>query len=148
MGGSAEEEKGFQNGGRRLPQIRDSDLVVAFPSDSVDIKNEHMLCVVDSIQAEERQVILKIVLRDQKNLDERNYNLMNLIAQDSTWTLLKVCSLENFNRGYVGYDQFQICNLYNQLLDISLYVNKGEASFPVGYDSGAFPDPGFTLNPS
>lgn len=102
----------FQKG-QRLPLIRDSDLVVAFPSDSTDIKNEHMLCVVDSIQEEEKQLILKIVLRDQKNLDERNYNLMNLIAQDSNWTLLKVCSLENFNRGYVGYDQFQICNLHN-----------------------------------
>ena len=53
------------------------------------------------------------MLRDQKHLDERNYNLINLLTEGSNWTLLKICNMENFNRGYVGYDQFQICNLHN-----------------------------------
>ena len=50
------------------PQIRDSDLVVAFPSefagDASAIESRHMLCVVDSLQEEENQIILKIVLRE------------------------------------------------------------------------------------
>ena len=64
QGEPAVEEAKFNKKGPRLPAIRDSDLVIAFPNDSVDITNEHMLCVVDSIQEEEHQLILKIVLRD------------------------------------------------------------------------------------
>jgi len=37
-------------------------------------------------------------------MDERNWNLANTLTEGSGWTLLKVCSLENFNRSYVGYD--------------------------------------------
>ena len=97
----------------KLPQIREHDLLLAFLRDSPDIKNEHALCVVDSLQGEGNQVIIKIVLnQDIRRLDERNWNVMESLSEGSGWTLLKICSLENFNRSYVGYDQFQICNLH------------------------------------
>jgi len=93
--------------GSKLPQIRESDLVIALIKDSPNINNEHALCVVDSIQGEGNQIILKVVLRERQRQDERNWNVFNALAEGSGhWTLLKVCSLENFNRSYVGYDQF------------------------------------------
>ena len=81
-------------------------------------------------------------------MDERNWNLANTLSEGSSWTLLKVCSLENFNRSYVGYDQFQICNLHQELLNLNESVNKAEANFPLRYDASSFPDAGFTLNES
>jgi hypothetical protein len=63
-----------------------------------------MLCVVDSTH--EGLLIVKIVLKDVTELDERNYNLYNLLTKQSDWTILKICSLENFNRSYVGFDSF------------------------------------------
>lgn len=47
-----EESKIVDKKASKLPQIRDSDLVLAFPSDSVGqggFESKHMLCVVDSI---------------------------------------------------------------------------------------------------
>lgn len=105
VGGVVEESKVDRKGG--LPQIREHDLVLAFPNDSTSLEHEHALCVVDSLQDEGNQVILKIVLRESRQtIDERNWNLRNLLAEGSSWTLLKVCNLENFNRSYLGYDQF------------------------------------------
>lgn len=63
-----------------------------------------MLCVVDSTH--DGLLIVKIVLKDVTELDERNYNLYNLLTKQSDWTILKICSLENFNRSYVGFDSF------------------------------------------
>ena len=108
-----DESKPEQMRALKLPQIREHDLLLAFLRDSPDIKNEHALCVVDSLQGEGNQVIIKIVLnQDIRRLDERNWNVMESLSEGSGWTLLKICSLENFNRSYVGYDQFQICNLH------------------------------------
>lgn len=79
--------------------------MLLFLSDSQNIRNEHTLCVVDNIQGDGNQIILKLVLReDRQSMDERNWNLANTLSEGSNWTLLKVCSLENFNRSYVGYD--------------------------------------------
>ena len=75
-----------------------------------------MLCVVDSTH--EGLLIVKIVLKDVTELDERNYNLYNLLTKQSDWTILKICSLENFNRSYVGFDSFQTCLLHKELLDL------------------------------
>ncbi|MFO0118223.1 MAG: hypothetical protein ACK521_11630 [bacterium] len=63
-----------------------------------------MLCVVDS--SNDDLLIVKIMLKDVNELDERNYNLYNLLTKSSEWTILKVCSLENFNRSFVGFDSF------------------------------------------
>ena len=63
-----------------------------------------MLCVVDSTH--EGLLIVKIVLKDVNELDERNYNLYNLLTKSSDWSILKICSLENFNRSYIGFDSF------------------------------------------
>ena len=73
---------------------------------------------------------------------------MRNLSEGSTWTLLKLCNLENFNRSYVGYDQFQICNLHTSLLNLSASVNNAQSSFPLAYDAANFPDAGFPLNPS
>ena len=148
-----EESKIVDKKASKLPQIRDSDLVLAFPSDSVGqggFESKHMLCVVDSIQAEENQIILKIVLRETNpaTVDQRTRNLMRNLSEGSTWTLLKLCNLENFNRSYVGYDQFQICNLHTSLLNLSASVNNAQSSFPLAYDAASFPDAGFPLNAS
>ena len=79
--------------------------MLAIPGETESIENEHMLCVVDSISEEENYIILKIVLREGRQfIDERNRFLLRSLAEDGHWTLLKVCSLENFNRSYVGYD--------------------------------------------
>ena len=59
-----------------------------------------MLAVVDSSQ--DNLVIVKIVLRDANDLDERNYNLYNTLTQASEWQIVRICSLENFNKSYVG----------------------------------------------
>lgn len=40
-----------------------------------------MLAVVDTVQ--ENLLIAKIVLRDADDLDERNYNLYNMLAKSS-----------------------------------------------------------------
>lgn len=85
---------------------------------------------------------------DPAQIDTRTKNLMRSLAQGSTWTLLKLCNLENFNRSFVGYDQFQICNLHTQLLNLSASVNRASAFYPLTYDAGTFPDAGFTLNES
>lgn len=60
------EENKKEKRGPKPPQIREHDLVLAFPTGSEGIENEHMLCVVDSLQEEEYQIILKIVLRETK----------------------------------------------------------------------------------
>ena len=103
------------------PLITNHDLILAIKSDpdDSDIENKHMLCVVDSVVDD--LVILKNVLLplDAKVCDERNYNMYMFIKPQSQWTLLRVCSLENFNRSYVGFDSFQQCLLYKELLDLS-----------------------------
>ena len=86
-----------------MGKICDHDLVIAFPRDSTNIKNEHMLCTVHSlntVQAKDNKdetilesMMVKIVLRGSEELDERNYNLYHLLKPDSQWTLLKVCNL-------------------------------------------------------
>ena len=94
------------------------------------------------------EVVLKFVLRETntKLADQRTRNLIHCLTEGSSWTLLKVCSLENFNRSYVGYDQFQICNLHTSLLNLSASVNQGQSSYPLQYRQYTFPDPGFPLN--
>jgi hypothetical protein len=42
-----------------------------------------MLAVVDSCV--ENLVIAKVVLREADDLDERNYNLYNMLTADSKW---------------------------------------------------------------
>lgn len=59
------------------------------------------------------------MLKDVSDLDERNYNLYNLLTKNSEWSILKLCSLENFNRSFVGYDSFQMCPLHKDLLDLT-----------------------------
>jgi hypothetical protein len=77
-----------------------------------------MICVVDSVQ--ESLVIVKIILKEVNDLDERNYNLYNLLTKNSEWTLVKLCSLENFNRSFVGFDSFQLCSLWKEMLDLTV----------------------------
>lgn len=88
----------------KLPKIGAHDLAVAIFAGSKEPETQHMLCVVDSTH--EGLLIVKVVLKDVDELDERNYNLYNLLTKSSDWTILKICSLENFNRSYVGFDSF------------------------------------------
>lgn len=44
-----EQKKEDKELANRPPAIREHDLVLAFPSDSENIEQEHMLCVVDSL---------------------------------------------------------------------------------------------------
>jgi hypothetical protein len=78
--------------------------VIAIYAGSKTPESQHMLCVVDS--SNEDLLIVKIMLKDVNELDERNYNLYNLLTKSSEWVILKVCSLENFNRSFVGFDSF------------------------------------------
>ena len=113
--------------GKPPPAIGNHDLVIAISPDpdTNEIEQRHMLCVVDS--SDENIIYLKNVLQpmDPKILDERNINMYKLLRKpNSQWTLLKVCSLENFNRAYLGFEAFQICKLYEEILDLSLGVNN------------------------
>jgi hypothetical protein len=105
----------------KVAKITPHDLVLAVYAGSKSMETQHMLCVVDSVHGDDDEnagkknqqqdgqaslVIVKIVLRDAKDLDERNYNLYNLLTKSSDWILVKICNLENFNRSYVGFDQF------------------------------------------
>ena len=83
-----DESKPEQMRALKLPQIREHDLLLAFLRDSPDIKNEHALCVVDSLQGEGNQVIIKIVLnQDIRRLDECNWNVMESLSEGSGWSL-------------------------------------------------------------
>ena len=59
-----------------------------------------MLAVCDSNV--ENLLIAKIVLREADDLDERNYNLYTLLTQGSEWHIIRLCSLENFNKSFIG----------------------------------------------
>jgi hypothetical protein len=59
-----------------------------------------MLAVVDSCV--ENLLITKVVLRDANDLDERNFNLYQMLTQSSQWQIVRLCSLENFNKSYIG----------------------------------------------
>lgn len=76
-----------------------------------------MLAVVDT--ANENLLIVKIVLRDSTNLDERNYNIYNSLSQDSLWQIARLCSLENFNKSHIGLLGIDNCLLRDDLLDLS-----------------------------
>lgn len=59
-----------------VPQISQSDLLLVFNADQPE--QRHMLAVVDSCV--ENLLITKVVLRDSDDLDERNYNLYNMLT--------------------------------------------------------------------
>ena len=90
------------------PAIGSHDLVLAVldDSESDEIEQRHMLCVVGFIG--ENVVTLKNALMPaDSRIDQRNYNMLLFTGKkDSKWTLLKICSLENFNRSYAGFDAF------------------------------------------
>ena len=90
------------------PAIGSHDLVLAVLDDpeSDEIEQRHMLCVVGFIG--ENVVTLKNALMPaDSRIDQRNYNMLLFTGKkDSKWTLLKICSLENFNRSYAGFDAF------------------------------------------
>ena len=119
------------------PVINDKDLVLTIidSSDENEIRQGHMLCVVRKVEG--KLVLLKNVLQEieteegQKNCDERNYNMYKHLKKGSTWTLIKVCSLENFNRAYFRFDSFQACKLYKDLLNLSRGVNETTTKFPL-----------------
>ena len=102
------------------PAIGSHDLVLAVLDgpETDEIEARHMLCVVGFVG--ENAVTLKNALMPAaEGIDERNYNMRLFTGRkDSKWTLLKICSLENFNRGYAGFDAFQLCMLYKELLDL------------------------------
>ena len=56
-----------------MPKVQKSDLVVVFNSDEPE--QRHMLAVVDT--ANDSLLIVKVVLRDADELDERNFNIYN-----------------------------------------------------------------------
>lgn len=76
-----------------------------------------MLAVVDTVQ--ENLLIAKIVLRDANDLDERNYNLYNMLAKSSQWQVARVLSLENFNKAYIGVLGIDSCPLRETLIDLT-----------------------------
>ena len=107
---------------RNPPAINNHDLVIAINSDpeaeTISIENKHMFCVVDSINAPDNLIYLRNVMEmDSKLISEREYSIIgNRLIRDkpqgAQWTLLKVCSLESFNRSYLGFDSFQLCRLH------------------------------------
>lgn len=66
-----------------VPHINQSDLLLIFKDGPDTPIHSHMLAVVDSCQ--DNLLIAKIVLRDAADLDERNYNLYNMLSQGSQW---------------------------------------------------------------
>jgi hypothetical protein len=46
-------------------------------------EQRHMLAVVDT--SNDGLLIVKVVLRDANDLDERNFNIYNALVQDSQW---------------------------------------------------------------
>lgn len=76
-----------------------------------------MLAVVDSCV--ENLLITKVVLRDSDDLDERNYNLYNMLTPQSQWQIVRLCSLENFNKAFIGVLGIDQCPLRELLLDMS-----------------------------
>ena len=76
-----------------------------------------MLAVVDTCQ--ENLLIAKILLRDANDLDERNYNLYNMLTKSSQWQIVRILSLENFNKSYVGVLGIDNCPLKDTLLDLT-----------------------------
>lgn len=55
--------------------------MVVFNADSPE--QRHMLAVVDT--SNDGLLIVKVVLRDANDLDERNFNIYNSLIQDSQW---------------------------------------------------------------
>ena len=111
------------------PAIGSHDLVLAVldDPDSDEIEQRHILCVVGFVG--ENEVTLKNALMtpDDPRIDQRNFNMLLFTGKkDTKWTLLKICSLENFNRGYAGFDAFQLCMLYKELLDLGQCINDDE----------------------
>jgi len=116
--GAKDEESKWNKKEGKLPKINNADLVLAYPASLASsagsdgssqeliesLKNKHMLAVVDS--SVEGLLIIKIVLREVDDLDDRNYNLYSILTANSEWKILRVCSLENFNKSYVGFDSF------------------------------------------
>ena len=49
-------------------------------------------------------LILKIILKEADDLDDRNFNLYKNLGLNSDWVILRICSLENFNKSYIGFD--------------------------------------------
>lgn len=86
-----------------------------------------MLAVVDSCQ--DNLLIAKIVLRDAADLDERNYNLYNMLSQGSQWQIVRVLSLENFNKTYIGVLGIENCPLKETILDLTQF-SVSEDRFP------------------
>lgn len=86
-----------------------------------------MLAVVDS--SDQGLVILKIVLKDVEEIDIRNYNMYSNLKPESDWVILRICSLENFNKSYIGMDSLNQCILKDQLLDLKLDTSSDK--FPL-----------------
>ena len=76
-----------------------------------------MLAVVDSVV--ENLLIAKIVLREADDLDERNFNLYNMLTSNSEWQIVRICSLENFNKSYIGVLGIDNCPLREGILDLT-----------------------------
>ena len=75
-----------------------------------------MLAVVDS--SLENLLIAKVVLRESDDLDERNFNLYNELTAESKWQIVRLCSLENFNKAYIGVLGIDQCPLRDIILDM------------------------------
>lgn len=103
-----------------------------------------MLAVVDSVV--ENLVIAKIVLREADDLDERNYNLYNMLTSNSQWQIVRVCSLESFNKSYIGVLGIDNCPLKDCILDMT--VRRQAKTFPEARDLRKTCDKlaGFSLN--
>lgn len=80
------------------PTVGQGDLCLVFNGDAPEQK--HMLAVCDS--SVEHLLVVKFVLRDAANLDERNKNLYTMLVKDSSWQIVRLCSLENFNKACIG----------------------------------------------
>lgn len=126
------------------PVINQSDLLVIFNCE--DPTQRHMLAVVDS--AVENLLIAKVVLREADDLDERNYNLYNMLTSNSQWQVVRICSLENFNKSYLGVLGIDNCPLRESILDLTLKPKVN--AFPEACDLKQTADSlaGFALNDS
>jgi hypothetical protein len=100
------------------PSIGQGDLCLVF--NGLEPEQKHMLAVCDS--SVEHLLVVKFVLRDAATLDERNKNLYTMLVKDSKWQILRLCSLENFNKACIGVLAIDQCPLREALLDLTVPV--------------------------
>lgn len=109
-------------------------------------QHKHMLAVCDSSM--QNLVIVKTIIRDVDDLDERNYHLYRMLEKDSHWQIVRLCSLENFNKSFIGVFGIDQCPLSEAILD--LQTEREKEYFPEHNKLRAVSDKlaGFKLNDS